>query len=109
MPRYISKKSKQSKQSKRSKRSKKPRKSRSKKQYKTAKHKKVYKKVHKKTHSRKLSQNQRGGADCNLATVRESGFNVPDLGDITGLSIPESRGVIYRPNCQPDTYQAMTP
>jgi hypothetical protein len=106
MPRYISKKSKRSKQSKQSKKS---RKSRSKKQYKTAKHKKVHKKVHKKTHSRKLSQNQRGGADCNLATVREPGFNVPALGDITGLSIPESRGVIYRPNCQPDTYQAMTP
>lgn len=53
-------------------------------------------------------QSQKGGAsDCNLATVREPGFNVSGLGDIAGLSIPEGRGVIYRSNCTPDNYQAM--
>lgn len=91
MPRYISRRSKKSKRS-------------TKKHRKSSKHKKNHKK------SRSNNHRQRGGAaDCNLATVREPGFNVPALGDITGLSIPESRGVIYRPNCQPDTYQAMTP
>lgn len=96
MPRYISRRSKKS----------------TKKHRKSSKHKKNHSKKHTKNHQKNRSNNhrQRGGAaDCNLATVREPGFNVPALGDITGLSIPESRSVIYRPNCQPDTYQAMTP
>lgn len=68
-------------------------------------------------HKKKQNQNknktrkQRGGfaGDCNLASVKEPGFNIPSLGDIAGLSIPESRGAIFRPNCKADTYQAMTP
>jgi hypothetical protein len=53
---------------------------------------------------------QRGGfADCNLASIKEPGFNISNVGDVAGLSIPESRGAIYRPNCKQDTYQAMTP
>jgi hypothetical protein len=55
-------------------------------------------------------QRQKGGfTNCNLASVKEPGFNIAGLGDIPGLSIPDSRGAIYRPNCKPDTYQAMTP
>jgi hypothetical protein len=52
---------------------------------------------------------QRGGANCNVATVQESAFNIPSIGDIAGLSIPSSRAVIYQPDCKIDTYQAMTP
>ena len=65
----------------------------------------------KKMHYNKKTHKQRGGfaSDCNIASVKEPGFNVSALGDIPGLSIPESRGAIFRPNCQPDTYQAMTP
>ena len=56
------------------------------------------------------NRKQRGGfASCNLATVQEPEFNVPAMGDIAGLNIAKSRGVIYRPNCKPDTYQAMIP
>ena len=44
---------------------------------------------------------------CNLATVRESGFNLAGTGSIAGLSIPDTRAVIYNPNCKADTYQAM--
>jgi len=62
---------------------------------------------YKKSKGRKM---QRGGfADCNLASVKEPAFNVSALGDVPGLSITESRGAIYRPNCKTDTYQAMTP
>lgn len=71
------------------------------------------KKTKKNTHSRSKSRArkmQRGGAtDCNLASVKEPGFNISAIDDIPGLSIPESRGAIYRPNCKTDTYQAMTP
>jgi hypothetical protein len=53
---------------------------------------------------------QNGGFfNCNLATVQEPEFNLPALGDIAGLNIEKSRGVIYRPNCKPETYQAMIP
>ena len=53
---------------------------------------------------------QHGGfSDCSLATVKEPAFNIPALNDIQGLSIPETRGVIYRPDCQKDTNQAMIP
>ena len=69
------------------------------------------KKNHSKTNnSMRRMQRQKGGfTNCNLASVKEPGFNIAGLGDIPGLSIPDSRGAIYRPNCKPDTYQAMTP
>ena len=59
----------------------------------------------------KKNNNHRGGfnASCNLATVKEPAFSLSGMGDIPGLNIPESRGVIYRPNCQTDTNQAMIP
>lgn len=64
----------------------------------------------KKNNSMRRMQRQKGGStNCNLASVKEPGFNIAGLGDIPGLSIPDSRGAIYRPNCKPDTYQAMTP
>jgi len=64
----------------------------------------------KKDNSMRRMQRQKGGStNCNLASVKEPGFNIAGLGDIPGLSIPDSRGAIYRPNCKPDTYQAMTP
>ena len=64
----------------------------------------------KKDNSMRRMQRQNGGStNCNLASVKEPGFNIAGLGDIPGLSIPDSRGAIYRPNCKPDTYQAMTP
>lgn len=49
------------------------------------------------------------GDDCNLATIKEPGFNLEGSGNIEGISIPESRAVIYNPACKVDTYQAMTP
>jgi len=54
-------------------------------------------------------RNQYGGTNCELATVSEPGFNLPDSGGITGLNIGEARGILYRPNCKADTYQAMVP
>ena len=57
-------------------------------------------------------RNQNGGfaTSCNLATVKEPGFSVDSLGSISGLSIPESRAIIYKPNCgSSSSYQAMTP
>lgn len=56
-------------------------------------------------------KHQKGGfgSDCNLATVKEPGFNIDALGSIAGLSIPGSRAAIYRPNCKTDKYQAMIP
>lgn len=78
--------------------------------------KKTKKNNHSRRHNKSKSRNnkhkmQRGGfaTNCNLASVKEPAFKVPALGDASGLSIPESRGAIYRPNCQADTYQAMTP
>jgi len=77
-----------------------------------------YSKNHSKTKSKhsvhnsrsRMNHKQRGGfSSCNLATVQEPEFNVPALGDIAGLNIGKSRGVIYRPDCKPDTYQAMIP
>ena len=69
------------------------------------------KKNHSKKHNRmrRMQRQQGGSTNCNLASVKEPGFNIAGLGDIPGLSIPDSRGAIYRPNCKPDTYQAMTP
>ena len=59
----------------------------------------------------KKNNNYRGGfnASCNLATVKEPAFLLSGMGDIPGINVPESRGVIYRPNCQTDTNQAMIP
>ena len=59
----------------------------------------------------KKNNNHHGGfnASCNLATVKEPAFSVSGMGDIPGINVPESRGVIYRPNCQTDTNQAMIP
>ena len=91
------------------------------------KHKKMSRKLsrkHNKKHSKtkskrriskrntrsRINHKQRGGfTSCNLATVQEPEFNLPALGDITGLNIAKSHGVIYRPDCKPDTYQAMIP
>lgn len=54
--------------------------------------------------------NHRGGySSCDLASVKEPSFNVDALGSIAGINIPSSRGVIYRPNCKTDSYQAMKP
>ena len=63
-------------------------------------------------HSRNQSRNknrrsQSGGADCNIATIKEPAFNIPGLGDIAGLNIAESKAVIYNPNCKTDTYHPM--
>ena len=56
-------------------------------------------------------KHHRGGfsSSCNMATVKESGFNVDALGSIAGINIPSSSAAIYRPNCKTDSYQAMTP
>ena len=55
---------------------------------------------------------QKGGFlnndNCNIATIKEPGFYLEGSGSIEGISIPESRAVIYNPNCKVDTYQAMT-
>ena len=64
----------------------------------------------KKTFSKRYTKHKGGflnDPSCNIATVREEGFNLGGLGSIAGLSIPESRAVIYNPNCKADTYQAM--
>jgi hypothetical protein len=59
----------------------------------------------------KSKRHHRGGfsSSCSLATVKEPGLKLDALGSIAGLSIPESRGAIYRPNCKSDNYQAMKP
>lgn len=70
-------------------------------------YKKYSKKYSRKRKYRKSKKiNQRGSGKCDIATVKESGFNIPNIGDIAGLSIPESRGVIYKPNCKTDSYHA---
>ena len=75
-----------------------------------SKHRQTYKSNSKKNLKR---YKQKGGfnsnTDCNLATIKEPGFNLAGSGDIAGISIPESRALIFNPNCQVDTYQAMTP
>jgi hypothetical protein len=79
---------------------------------KTKKHSRKSKQHHKTHHkSHNKNNHQSGGfaSDCNLASIKEPGFNLSALGDIAGLSIPESRAAIFHPNCKADTYQAMTP
>lgn len=87
------------------------------KKYKKHTMRKTHSRNHKKSHSRKSmnksrrhTKHQKGGfSDCALATVQESGFSIPDIGDVPGFSLPDSKGVIYRPNCKSDSYQAMVP
>ena len=66
-----------------------------------------------KSHNSKSHNNKKhmkgGFSGCGLATVTERGFNIPDLGSIKGMSIPETRAAIYRPNCKTDINQAMLP
>lgn len=63
-----------------------------------------------KSNNKKNNRKQRGGAGCgSIASVKEPGFEIAGIGSISGLSIPESRATIYKPNCQKDTYQAMVP
>jgi len=70
---------------------------------------------HYKSNSKKnIKKNkQKGGffsdSECNLATIKEPGFNLEGSGDIEGIKIPDSRAVIYNPDCKVDDYQAMTP
>jgi hypothetical protein len=76
------------------------------------KSKKTYKNhAHKnKKKTKTILQRQRGGFNsCSLATVQEPGISIPAIDDIPGINIPQSKGVIYRPNCKSDTYQAMIP
>lgn len=62
-----------------------------------------------KKNNMKKQMQRGGGMDCSLATVKEPGFNIPALGDIAGLNINDSRGVISRPDCKIDSNHAMTP
>lgn len=74
---------------------------------------------HSKSHNSKYKRNinnknhyMKGGfSGCGgLATVNEPGISVPDLGSIAGMSIPDTRAVIYRPSCTSSNLnQAMTP
>ena len=120
-------KSKQSKQSKQSRKNKQNNKSNTSKQYNQYNNNKMLikksnniksineiKRKQRKSKSKSKSNSNinhhKGGfASCNLATIKEPSFNIPAMGGIDGLSIPESRGAIFRPNCKTDTYQAMTP
>ena len=71
---------------------------------------KLHKNVKKNKHYRyRGHRGHRGGfgGDCNLATVKESGFSLDSLGSISGLSIPETRAAVYRPNCKSNSYHAM--
>lgn len=76
-------------------------------------HNKKSKKHHtskKRLNYKKNKRTQRGGFNnCALATVKESGFNIPAIGDVPGFSLSDSNGAINRPNCKTDSYQAMTP
>lgn len=61
------------------------------------------------TRKSKVNNNHRGGFNCKMATIKEPGFSISAIGDVPGLSISESRGAIYRPDCKTDTNQAMVP
>jgi hypothetical protein len=63
-----------------------------------------------KSRNNKKNKNQKGGFGCGpIASVKEPGFEVPALSSVSGLSIPDMRATIYRPDCKIDTYQAMVP
>ena len=81
----------------------------SKKNSKNRKHYKSNSKKNLKKYKQKGGFNFNSGDDCNLATIKEPGFNLEGSGDIEGIEIPGSRAVIYNPACKVDTYQAMTP
>ena len=75
------------------------------------KHNTKYNKIKKSKKSRSTrKRSQRGGFNsCSLATVQEPGFSIPAIGDVPGFSLSQSKGVINRPNCKTDSYQAMIP
>ena len=54
-----------------------------------------------------------GTSNCNIATVKERGFNLPSYGlganQITGFSIPDTNAMIFNPNCASSPNQAMAP
>ena len=63
-----------------------------------------------KSHNSKKKHNMKGGfSSCGLATVKEPSFSIPDIGSVLGLSIPEGRAAIFRPNCNTSSNQAMVP
>ena len=65
---------------------------------------------HSKSRNSNKKRHMKGGfSGCGIATVNEPGFSIPALGSIAGMSYPETRAAIYRPNCKTDTNQAMTP
>jgi len=109
----ISKISKFSKKNKNLKKSKYSKKSRKYINYKISRKISKSKKSRKSNNSmQKYRKHHRGGfASCNLATVKEPGFNLDALNAIAGLSIPSSSAVIYRPNCRSkgSSSQAMAP
>jgi hypothetical protein len=49
------------------------------------------------------------GCNSGIATVNEPGISIPALGSIAGMSYPDTRAAVYRPNCKTDTNQAMAP
>ena len=62
--------------------------------------------------NKKMSNNKQNGGffadpSCNLAIIKEPSFNIPEIGNVAGLNIAESRALIYNPNCKKDTSQAM--
>jgi len=59
--------------------------------------------------SRKHQKGGFGSTSCDMVSVKESGFSLGSIGNIPGIDIAESRASIFKPNCKPDTYQAMTP
>ena len=71
--------------------------------------------LHTKKHKnfKKHKKNQRGGSNCNIATVKERGFNLPSYGSganqIAGFSIPDTNAMIFNPNCASSPNQAMAP
>lgn len=73
------------------------------------------KNYNKKVNNKGLIGGFAGDSNCNIATVKESGFNIAGFGTgptaMAGLSIPETRAMIYNPSCSNSTnkYQAMVP
>ena len=83
------------------------------------------KNLHNNKHNKYNKQNknnqnniQKGGymskiSDCGSASVKEPGFSLAGSSsgktEIPGLSIPETRAMLYTPNCSIDKYQAMVP
>ena len=84
-----------------------------------SKNKRSLTKLHTKTikKNKNHKKNHRGGffgsSNCNIATVKERGFNLPSYGSganqITGFSIPDTNAMIFNPNCASSPNQAMAP